>query len=83
MVGEWASQSGVGSHKVVCRTTKLRITDAASWLTLHHVVQAEGLMGAEHSTHPFARARLGEQALQTSVQWQNTSPKWQEALSFR
>lgn len=47
------------------------------------VVQAEGLMGAEHSTHPFARARLGEQALQTSVQWQNTSPKWQEALSFR
>ncbi|KAL3135445.1 hypothetical protein ABBQ32_007626 [Trebouxia sp. C0010 RCD-2024] len=47
------------------------------------VFEAEGLMGVPHSTHPFARARLGEQALQTSVHWQSTSPKWQESLSFR
>lgn len=40
-------------------------------------------MGTDQATHPFARAGLGEQALQTSVQWQNTSPIWEEALSFR
>ena len=48
-----------------------------------HAAQAEGLMGTDQATHAFARARLGEQALQTSVQWQNTSPIWEEALSFR
>ncbi|KAL0018632.1 hypothetical protein WJX77_009530 [Trebouxia sp. C0004] len=47
------------------------------------VCQAEGLNGEDRATHPFARARLGEQGLQTSVQWQTTSPVWEEALSFR
>lgn len=46
-------------------------------------LQAEGLNGEDRATHPFARARLGEQGLQTSVQWQTTSPVWEEALSFR
>lgn len=46
-------------------------------------MQARDLNGTDRATHPFVRAQIGDQALQTSVQWQATSPYWEEALSFR
>ena len=46
-------------------------------------LQARELNGTDQTTHPFVRAQVGDQALQTSVQWQATSPHWEEALSFR
>ena len=47
------------------------------------VWQARRLQGAERTTHPFARVRVGEESQLTSVQWQTVNPSWDETLNFR
>ncbi len=45
--------------------------------------QAEGLVGEEKATHPFARVSIGQSVMHTAVAWQSTAPMWDEKLAFK
>lgn len=51
--------------------------------SLNTCTQAEGLVGDERATHPFARVSIGANVLHSAVIWQSTAPMWDEKLAFK